>query len=130
MYCISGMFPTEFLYLYLIFGTLYIEFRKGVHMSEFERILSRILVERNMSQAELSRRSGVNTSSLSRYLSGMDIPASKAKAIADALNVSVDTLLGVQTELNSDERELVALYRAMDSRSQTVLMTTAKALIR
>lgn len=72
--------------------------------------------EAKVSQAELSRRSGVSKSSLSRYLGGDDIPASKLKAIADALHMTVDELFGINQEpsLSSDEHELVSLWRRMD----------------
>lgn len=72
--------------------------------------------EAKVSQAELSRRSGVSKSSLSRYLGGDDIPASKLKAIADALHMTVDELFGINQEpsLSSDEHELVTLWRRMD----------------
>lgn len=72
--------------------------------------------EAKVSQAELSRRSGVSKSSLSRYLGGDDIPASKLKAIADALHMTVDELFGINQEpsLSPDEHELVSLWRRMD----------------
>ena len=72
--------------------------------------------EAKVSQAELSRRSGVSKSSLSRYLGGDDIPASKLKAIADAMHMTVDELFGINQEpsLSPDEHELISLWRRMD----------------
>ena len=50
--------------------------------------------QKNLSQAELAERSGVNNKSLSRYELDTSIPPADAlKAIADALGVSTDSLL-------------------------------------
>ena len=99
-------------------------------MTTFERVLTRLMNENGVNQAELSRRSGVSKSSLSRYLAGDDIPVSKAKAIADALGVSVDTLLGVQIELTSDERKLLSLYRAMNDGQREALFSVAQVFVK
>jgi len=50
--------------------------------------------QKNLSQAELAERSGVNNKSLSRYELDTSIPPADAlKAIADALEISTDALL-------------------------------------
>ncbi|MBD3273640.1 helix-turn-helix domain-containing protein [Candidatus Dependentiae bacterium] len=50
---------------------------------------------KNLSQTELSQLSGVAYKSLSRYELGFTIPPADAiKAIADALNITTDYLLG------------------------------------
>lgn len=98
-------------------------------MTSIQESIVKAMNARNMSQAELSRLSGVSKSSLSRYLGGDDIPASKLKAIADALGVTVDMLLGISRpeSLTADERELLSLYRKMDVRERSLLMENARA---
>lgn len=50
--------------------------------------------QKNLSQAELADRSGINNKSLSRYELDTSVPPADAlKAIADALGVSADALL-------------------------------------
>lgn len=98
-------------------------------MTGFECQIVELMNERGMSQAELSRLSGVPSSSLSRYVSGDDIPASKLRKLADALGVTTDKLLGIERDgLTPDEAALVGLYRSMDARGRSVLMSTAMAL--
>ena len=97
-------------------------------MGEYEFRIIDLMNERDMSQAELARRSGITTSSLNRYLAGTDIPASKLKAIADALSVTVDAILGTGERLDSDELELLSLCRNMDEHGRCVLLATARAL--
>ena len=99
-------------------------------MSEYEYRIIDLMNERNMSQAELSRRSGITTSSLNRYLAGTDIPASKLKAIADALGVTVDAILGTGDRLEAYEVELLSLFRSLDERDRAALLTMARALAR
>lgn len=81
-----------------------------------------------ISQAELSRRTGISTSSLSRYLSGDDMPASKLRKIADALGVSTDALLGIEVQLDPDERALLDIYRSLDALDKRRLLDIARAL--
>lgn len=90
-----------------------------------------------ISQAELSRLSGVSKSSLSRYLGGDDIPASKLMAIANALGTTVDELLGLSTRKNNgrnqgqvftltpEESALLSLYRQMDGQAKARVMEYA-----
>ena len=50
--------------------------------------------KKNISQQELSKLSGINNKSLSRYEIGTSVPPADAvKAIADALSISTDSLL-------------------------------------
>ncbi len=63
--------------------------------------------QKNLSQAELAERSGVNNKSLSRYELGSSIPPADAlKAIADALEVSTDSLLSDDNTLIKDKQLL------------------------
>lgn len=73
--------------------------------------IKKILNERNMSKAELSRLTGISNSSLSEYLSGKYEPKQdKIALIAKALQISPAWLMGFdddETELTRrDEREI------------------------
>lgn len=60
--------------------------------------------QRNMSQIELAKEANINTKSLSRYELGTSIPpANVLKAIAEALGVSADYLLGDENVLLKDK---------------------------
>lgn len=97
-------------------------------MEKMQDAIIRAMDERRLSQAELSRRSGVSKSSLSRYLGGDDMPASKLGAIARALNMSVDELLGVgdAQKFPNDEMELIGLFRSMNAHGKEQLMVFAR----
>lgn len=90
--------------------------------------LNEALIMRGMTAAELANASGINKSSLSRYLTGENIPRSKAIGkMAQALNVSPAWILGynvtidgksmIDIDLNSLSEEnktrLQAYYQAL-----------------
>lgn len=62
---------------------------------KFKENLKQILNNRKLKQAELCRMTGIQTSLMSEYLSGKKSPTiGNALLIADALNISLDTLVG------------------------------------
>lgn len=64
-----------------------------------ERI-SHVMKEKNISAAEISRRTGIDRSSLSHYLKGDYYPKTeKVEKIADALNVPASYLFGFTDEM-------------------------------
>lgn len=83
--------------------------------------------KKNMSQGELAKLASINNKSLSRYEIGTSIPPADAiKAIADALEVSTDSLLSdenveiedkdlfnkfqVIQEMNGDTKQMVVRF--------------------
>lgn len=61
---------------------------------EFGRRVFKLLVEREMTQSELSRASGIGRDGISRYVAGKALPTPKnLKKLADALNVAPVDLL-------------------------------------
>ena len=69
--------------------------------------------QKNLSQAELAERSGVNNKSLSRYELDTSIPPADAlKAIADALGVSADSLLS-DDNISIKDKELLKRFEAI-----------------
>ena len=95
-------------------------------MGDIEYTIVSIMDYEDISQAELSRRTGISTSSLSRYLSGDDMPASKLRKIADALGVSTDALLGIEEQPDPGERVLLDIYRSLDERDKRRLLDIAR----
>jgi len=97
-------------------------------MRDINEAIFEAMDKKGYNQAELSRRSGVSKSSLSRYLGGDEMPATKLAAIADALGMTVDELLGIKhaVELSPDESELIALFRASDARGREQLLVFAR----
>ena len=62
----------------------------------FNTLLKQAMIERDMTQTQLSALSGIGKSSISQYLSGKHIPSeSLQQKLADALDVSVDYLNGL-----------------------------------
>ena len=85
--------------------------------------------KRDITAAELSRKSGISESNISRYLAGTTEPKLRALLIlADALNVSADWLSGVEEEeqveyeIQYGEKELMSIYKSLSiSGKQQVL---------
>jgi transcriptional regulator with XRE-family HTH domain len=83
-------------------------------MEEIKDRLKKALEERNMTAAELSKRSGIGKGSISKYLSGFVIP--KQNAIGDmakALNVSPAWLLGFDVEMKSQQNRAQEVSEAI-----------------
>lgn len=102
----------------------------------FNENLKQLLKDRQMKQADLCRMTGIQTSLMSDYLGGKKSPTiGNAILIADALNISLDTLVGKSTL--TEEKEvpgvLAELYSAVQGLSvdeQLYLLDTIKALKR
>jgi transcriptional regulator with XRE-family HTH domain len=68
----------------------------------FNELLKKAMIERDISQTQLSALSGIGKSSISQYLSGKNIPSDKAKKkLADALDISVDYFNGLTVHLDT-----------------------------
>ena len=67
----------------------------------FDELLKKAMLERDMSQTQLSTLSGIGKSSISQYLSGKNVPNDKAKnKLADALGVSIEYFDGRTVHLD------------------------------
>ena len=63
---------------------------------EFNESLKRLLIEKNMKQADLCRLAHIQTSLMSEYINGKKSPTiGNAIQIADALDISLDISLDV-----------------------------------
>ena len=104
-------------------------------MEAFSRALVELMKRNGMSQADLSRVSGVKKSAISTYVNDTSEPSLiNARKIADALNVRIDMMVGLEPlgdsgrlQLNDDERELIDLYRSTDARGRDAIMAIARS---
>lgn len=106
-------------------------------MNNIKDRLSEALKARNMTPAELARRSGVDKGSISRYLSGKFEPKQSAVlSMAKALNVSPSWLLGYDVPVEPDytvkldEDNLVVLIDKLSPDDKATLKTFVEALIK
>ena len=98
-------------------------------MDIYEKIFDR-LAELHMSQIELSRRTGIATSTISDWRKKMINPqADKLVAICKALDMSLVNLLcdeedkqAVQTDYMFDERHIIEVFRTSDNETKRKLL--------
>lgn len=98
---------------------------------EFHECLVKLMKEKNVSQAQICKATGIASSAMSHYVRGETEPSfTKVVAIARALGVPTDALAGKEqkTITTADEAELLALYRSMDSDGRERLMEQAQFL--
>lgn len=63
-------------------------------MSKFTMNLKKLMIEREMTAADISRKTGITQATLSRYINGKRIPKiNSVIKIAKALNVPIELLL-------------------------------------
>jgi transcriptional regulator with XRE-family HTH domain len=103
--------------------------RPFVEESVAERLagnLRRLREARNLTQAELGKRADMAAASVSHFETGQRAPSLESLVkLADALEVSVDTLLG-RSSLESETRVDPVLLRA--SRASTQTLDTIKRI--
>ena len=72
-------------------------------------------MQRKMSQSDLARQAEVHQKNISKYENDGVVPSAMTlKAIADALNVSADYLLGSDREDVIQDKELLSFLREVD----------------
>lgn len=63
-------------------------------MSKFTMNLKKLMIEREMTAADIARKTGMTQASLSRYINGKRIPKiNSVIKIAKALNVPIELLM-------------------------------------
>lgn len=63
-------------------------------MSKFTMNLKKLMIEREMTAADIARKTGMTQATLSRYINGKRIPKiNSVIKIAKALNVSIELLM-------------------------------------
>lgn len=78
-----------------------------------------------LTQTELCNRTGINKGAMSCYLSGQYFPKQRAiEALAGALNVSINYLMGYEEEMDEDKQAEIMLLekiRKLSPQSRFVL---------
>ena len=103
---------------------------------EFNESLKRLLIEKNMKQADLCRLAHIQTSLMSEYINGKKSPTiGNAIQIADALDISLDVLAGreerVRYSRRADHAYGIQLNESMDGLSEkeyTFVLDVIKAM--
>lgn len=92
--------------------------------------LNEALKVRNMTAAELSKLTGLNKSSVSRYLAGSSIPRSLAIGnMARALHVNPAWILGYNVPMEAEDTEPAMDINKLSKENQARLMAYYQALI-
>lgn len=83
-------------------------------MDSFQSRLRQAISEANMSQAELARKSGLGRNSISEYLKGKyKASQTSLNAIANALNVDVNWLIGNNVETDKTSQAIDTMVNAI-----------------
>ena len=89
-------------------------------MEEFARRLKERMIDKNMTEAELAQKTELWPSILTSYLKGKRFPGYYTLLrIADALDVSIDFLLGLRTSPSSTLLSIKALARKRRQEKKT-----------
>ena len=92
--------------------------------------LNQAMQLRGITAAELAQKTGLNKSSVSRYLSGKAIPRSLAiGSMAKALNVSPAWVLGYDVPMEGEETQPQIEVHKLSKSNQALLMAYYKALL-
>lgn len=100
-------------------------------MEWYDRIKSR-RIEINISQQELAKRVGYHSrSSINKIEQGInDIPQSKIKDFAKALNVSPAWLLGYEDNSNNSNTDITNLYNQLDTEDKAEIRGEIKQMLK
>ncbi len=91
-------------------------------IKRFSERLSLCMKQCGLNGVELSSQSGVTTATISRYLNGLRMPTvDSVVSLADALNVSVDYLLGLHDV--PEDKALIATYSIASCDDKHVIWT-------
>lgn len=89
----------------------------------FAENLKRIMWEKHMSGAELSRLTGIGKPSISQYINGLNVPKQeRLPAIAEALGCTVEELMGGGPPDTPQEAELSEINYTMNCNQAAALM--------
>ena len=97
----------------------------------FSENLRFLLEESNITQKQLSVMINVAPSTVGNYIQGKTEPdLTTLVALSDALNVSVDLLLGKASgaDRSTDEDYLIKLFRQADAKNKKIILEVTKTI--
>lgn len=96
----------------------------------FARNLRVLLAERDISQAELAKRTGLAASTISSYLSGDRYPRpQQLQQIARALDMTTAELTGLRPADETDKQELLRLFTSLPAPDQDTVLSLCRFLV-
>lgn len=95
----------------------------------FSSKLNSLLAERDMSPADLSRKTGISKQAISRYLSGGEPVWAFAVIIADALDVSLDTLAERNVADSKTVVEIIDTCNQLNHKGQRKVLDYSQDLV-
>lgn len=95
----------------------------------FSSKLNSLLAERDMSPADLSRKTGISKQAISRYLSGGEPVWAYAVIIADALNVSLDNLAERNVVSSKTVVEIIGTCNQLNHKGQRKVLDYSQDLV-
>lgn len=97
----------------------------------FAHNLRRTLFDKDITQSELAKRTGLAASTISSYMSGDRYPRpEQMRVIADTLGVTVGSLTGVTPVVVSEQDELLRLYNSLEPLDRAMVMHMCRFLVR
>lgn len=87
----------------------------------FKTQIKEIMQHKGLKQADLCRKTGISTALMSKYISGKTSPSlDNAEAIANALQVTLDELVGRddKKDLTEQESNLLTMFRELGEADQ------------
>lgn len=98
----------------------------------FKTRITEILEEQNLKQADLCRMTGISTALMSNYVTGKASPSlDNAMAIANALGVTLDYLVGHKTDvlsLSKEKAKLISVFDRLNPDGQNLLFRILDSL--
>lgn len=99
-------------------------------MDEIKDRLKKALDERNMTAADLARKSGLNKGAISKYLSGFVVPKQSAVGVmSKALDVSPAWLLGYEVNERGELLQPVIQINKLNDENKAKLLGYYQALL-
>lgn len=95
----------------------------------FSSKLNSLLAERDMSPVDLSRKTGISKQAISRYLSGGEPVWAFAVIIADALDVSLDTLAERNVAHSKTVVEIIDTCNQLNHKGQRKVLDYSQDLV-
>lgn len=95
----------------------------------FSSKLNSLLAERDMSPVDLSRKTGISKQAISRYLSGGEPVWAFAVIIADALDVSLDTLAERNVADSKTVVEIIETCNQLNHKGQRKVLDYSQDLV-